>query len=254
VYVADVSHPGGTITQSDIPPFGDLLEGLKGADLDLLLQSPGGDIDIAEKIVYMCRGRAKSLRVIVPERAKSAATLIGLASDSIVMGDTSELGPIDPQITVTTPGGKDMVRPASSFLDGLDEIMRRVQEEGTLSPVYFPLLQHLDPALIDYCHKAIERSERFAEKWLGRHMCKGDLEKAKKIAKELSDTKKYLSHAVVIDAKEAKKMGLNIESLGPENNLWQSIWRLYCFYEVDMRNAGLVKIYESSTVSISVSG
>ena len=188
-YVANVQHPEAGIGQSDVLAFGDFLQDKAGADLDLLLQSPGGDIDVAEKLIYMCRNNTKTFRVIVAESAKSAATLIALGADEIVMGDTSELGPIDPQIVVTTAGGQTIDRPAQSFLDGL----RAIQEEtdrtnGKLSPVYFPLLQQLDPALIDFCKKAIRRSQRFAEKRLSYSQCKGKRRRAKTIAKRLADT------------------------------------------------------------------
>ena len=109
VYWANQSGP---IDKRDVYGFGDLLQGRSGADIDLLLQSPGGDIDIAEKLVYLCRARAKAFRMIVPESAKSAATLIALAGDVIVMSDTSELGPIDPQVIVTTADGNTLMRPA----------------------------------------------------------------------------------------------------------------------------------------------
>ena len=253
VYVANLSHPGGIISRDDIAPFGDLLEGKENIDLDLLLQSPGGDIDKAEKIVYMCRNRSKSFRVIVPESAKSAATLIALAADSIIMGYTSELGPIDPQIVVTTPDGRTINRPAQSFLDGLEEIRRQVDEEGGLSPVYFPLLQQLDPALIDFCNKAVERAKSFAKKWLQRYMCVGDEEKAERIAEELANVKKYLSHGSVIDYEEARKIGLTVKYLPPSDPLWQALWRLYCTYEIDIRSKQLVKIFESADVSLSLS-
>jgi len=112
VYIANLQHPGGGIDRNDVLAFGDLLEDKANVDLDLLLQSPGGDIDVAEKIMYMCTRKAKSFRVIVPESAKSAATLIALAADEIVMGYTSELGPIDPQITIdTTPDGNPIGPP-----------------------------------------------------------------------------------------------------------------------------------------------
>lgn len=117
VYVANLSHPGGIISRDDIAPFGDLLEGKENIDLDLLLQSPGGDIDKAEKIVYMCRNRSKSFRVIVPESAKSAAT----------------------------PDGRTINRPAQSFLDGLEEIRKRVDEEGRLSPSISHCFNSLTP-------------------------------------------------------------------------------------------------------------
>jgi len=231
--------------------FGDLLAGKADADVDLMLQSPGGDIDVAEKIVYMLKSRAKSFRVIVPESAKSAATLLALAADEIVMGYTSELGPIDPQIIDSTPDGRIISRPARSFLDGLRAIRDEVDKAGgRLSPVYFPLLQQLDPALIDFCKKAISRSERFAEKWLKKSQCKDNPKKARQIAKALVNVERYILHGTVIDFDEAQKLGLCVKFLPAEEKLWEAIWRLYCAYEVDMRNEKLAKIFESTKVSI----
>lgn len=214
IYIANASHPGGSINRGDISAFGDLLADKKDVNLDLMLQSPGGDIDIAEKLVYMCRNQSEGFRVIIPERAKSAATLIALAADSIVMGYTSELGPIDPQVTVTTPDGKTISRPAQSFLDGLDDIKEKVEEEGGLSPAYYPLLQQLDPGLIDFCNKAKKRAESFAKKWLKQYMYSENPEEAEEIAKKLGDAKTYLSHGAVIDAKQAKeKLKLKVDYL-----------------------------------------
>ncbi len=252
VYIANLQHRGGGIDQNDVLAFGDLLHDKADSDLDLLLQSPGGSIDVAEKIIYMCRNSTKSFRVTIAESAKSAATLIALAADEIVMGYTSELGPIDPQIVVTTASGQTIDRPAQSFLDGLKAIQDEVDGAGgKLSPVYFPLLQQLDPALIDFCKKAILRSRRFAEKWLKYSQCRDDPKKAKKIAKQLVDPKRYLLHGTVIDHKEAsEELKLRVNYLSPDDLLWQAIWRLYCTYEVDMRSEKLAKIFESATVSI----
>ena len=133
------AKPGAGIEQDDVLAFGDLLHDVSGQSIDLLLQSPGGDIDVAEKLVSLTASRCPSFRVIVAQSAKSAATLMALASDEIVMGDTSELGPIDPQVTVTTAQGQRMARPASSFLDGLELIKRQVDDEGgELSPGLLP--------------------------------------------------------------------------------------------------------------------
>lgn len=248
VYVARADGP---IDHTDILGFGDLLEEHDHPNADLLLQSPGGDIDRAEKIVVMCRSRCKGFRVIVPESAKSAATLIAIASDQIVMSDTSELGPVDPQIRIPTSGGYEY-RPAQSILDGLKSIKDEAKEAGNvLSPAYYPLLQQLDPALIDFCNKAIKRSERFAIKWLEKYMLKNSPEEAKKIAKKLLDVAEYLSHGAVIDHLEAKKIGLNVLFLEPSSELWQALWRLYCSYEVALNRGGAGnKIFESSKVSL----
>ncbi len=254
VYVSSFDHPVGSIDQSDVLGFGDLLHGLINADIDLLLHTPGGDIDVAEKLVYMCWNRAASFRVIVPNSAKSAGTLITLAANKIAMSDTSELGPIDPQIRTNSGTGEPIMRPATSFLDGLDAIKAEAADSGVLSPAYFPLLSQLDPALIDFCRKAIKRSERFARKWLIAHQCEGNPKRATKIARTLVNTKRYLSHGTVIDYREAVSIGLDVEYFQPTDEIWQGIWRLYCMYEMDMRNSTLVKIFESEQVSIPMIG
>jgi hypothetical protein len=243
-------HPYASINKSDVYGFGDLLQGKAKADVDLMLQSSGGDIDVAEKLVYLCRSRAKTFRVIVPESAKSAATLIALAGDEIVMSDTSELGPIDPQVIVTTADGNIISRPAQSFLDGLESIKRQADADGRLSPAYFPLLVGLDPALLDYCKKSLARAERFAEKWLKKSQCKGSPAKAKQIAAQLRDTERWLSHGAVIDHTEAKKPGLKVAYVRPEEELWQRVWRLQCRYEVDSQQEKFIKIFESCTISL----
>lgn len=71
-----------------------------GAPLDLILHSPGGTAEAAESIVAYLRKRFSELRVIVPVAAMSAATMMAMAADRIVMGQHSQVGPIDPQLTI----------------------------------------------------------------------------------------------------------------------------------------------------------
>lgn len=248
-----VGGPQTSIGSVDVPPFVDLLHDVEpGSNLDLLLHTPGGDVDQAERIVLMCRkrvGTSSSFRVVVPDSAKSAGTLIAIAADEIVMGEPSELGPIDPQVTITTPTGEPMHRPAQSFLDGLEEIVNAGEDE--LSAAYFPLLEKLDPALIDFCRKALLRSEQFAVNFLKEYMLSDEPKKAEDVAHELNNIKKHLSHGAVIDAERAQAMGLKIDYLPPDSDLWQAYWRLY----VDMRlglQDGRQRIYESRKASLTL--
>lgn len=253
VYFANVSHPQSFINKDDIEPFQEMVydcvqSGME--NFDLLLQSGGGDIDAAEKIVTLLRQQLQSLRVIVAERAKSAATLIALAADEIVMSDTSELGPIDPQIAIPTPTGLTMY-PAQSFLDGLRRIKDETQQAGLLNPAYYPILSNLNPALIDFCVKAIERSQKFAQRWLERYMCQQAPKKARQIASQLCDAQRYASHGAVIDWNEAQNLGLRVHYVPPTDQLWEAVWRLHTYYEVFVRRHQIPKIYETSRVSIS---
>ena len=255
VYEANIWNPAkeSSISLDDIQPFVDLLYKIeKDSDIDLLLNSAGGDIDAAEKIVYMCREHSKSFRVIIPEYAKSAATLIALASDVIVMGPTSELGPIDPQLYGPGPSGGIFQTSAQSFLDEFEQIKNEVEEKGELSPAYYPLLEGLNIGFIGMCRNLIERSRQFAEKWLKYSMCKDDEERAHKIASQLCDAKKWLTHGVVIDAQEAQNLGIKVESFSLDDKFWQHIWFLHCCYGSVFRQKPLSKIFESDSVSLPI--
>jgi ATP-dependent protease ClpP protease subunit len=250
--IAYVAGPATSISSVDIPPFVDVLHDVAaGSDLDLLLHTPGGDVDQAERIVLLCRKRVGdgTFRVVVPDSAKSAGTLIAIAADAIVMGEPSELGPIDPQVTITTASGEPMQRPAQSFLDGLNEIITATEQE--VPAAYFPLLDKLDPALIDFCRKALLRSEQFAETFLAKYMFRGDAEKARQVAHELNDVKKYLSHGAVIDAGRALDLGLNVELLSHDDDLWQAYWRLYCEMRLTWNGSG-TRLYEGRKASLRI--
>lgn len=108
---------GASLDSSDIPAIGDALLSIGEVDeLNFIVNGPGGDGTVAEKIIELCRSHCQHFRVVVPNRAKSAATIIALGADEIVMGYCSELGPIDAQVPVVV-GGVPHYISAQSFID-----------------------------------------------------------------------------------------------------------------------------------------
>lgn len=80
-----------------IPVFSKQLRSIGKMDkIDLFLYSTGGDTMVPWRLVSMMREYCKHLSVIVPYKAHSAATMISLGADEVVMSDLSELSPIDP--------------------------------------------------------------------------------------------------------------------------------------------------------------
>jgi len=68
-------------------------------NLDVIIDSGGGDADAAYHIAKLFHKNFKGeITYIIPRFAKSAATLLVCGGDKIIMGPTSELGPLDPQI------------------------------------------------------------------------------------------------------------------------------------------------------------
>lgn len=255
VYTANPHHLVPTIMIHDVPLFEDLLrsvaESSKGC---LMLNSPGGDANAAEKLLMMCRQRfTKEFHVIVPDYAKSAATMIALGSDKILMGYLAELGPIDPQLlTSPIPGGE--VIPARSFIDGLDMIRKRVKYDGDPVQMYLPMLSQIRPEIIAICQRAIDDAKTFAEKWLKNYMLRNDHKRAEDVAEMLSIGAAYKSHGKVIDFNEAKNvLGLNVEKIDEKSQLWSDIWELYCRSLHQMQTSrATAKLFESESISLNM--
>jgi Clp protease len=66
--------------------------------INVLLESTGGSLDSAFKIVRYLTWYAKELVIYVPGQAKSASTLLALGAQCIYLSPFGELGPLDAQI------------------------------------------------------------------------------------------------------------------------------------------------------------
>lgn len=105
-YYSGWLKPGKTqnidINDSDITGVMNAIKGLDCAKgLDLILHTPGGNPTATEGIVkYLHSKFGNNIRVIVPQMAMSAGTMLACASNEIIMGKHSCLGPIDPQLDV----------------------------------------------------------------------------------------------------------------------------------------------------------
>ena len=110
------------IDQDDTVPFGDLLHNVpRGESMELLLHTPGGSVDAAEKLIRMVRGKVGKgeINIVVPDFAKSAGTLMVLGADRVLMSDMSELGPIDPQMRLTDNQGQRRWQSVQNYLGKL---------------------------------------------------------------------------------------------------------------------------------------
>ena len=95
-------HPVN-IEDSDVDALENLLLHLDLSDgLMLYIDSPGGSPLAAERIIKMCRSYSGTgeFWAFVAGKAKSAATMICLGASKIIMSETAELGPVDPQFIV----------------------------------------------------------------------------------------------------------------------------------------------------------
>ena len=236
------------IDDDDIMPFVDLLHNVQpNHDVDLLLHTKGGGVDAAEKLMGMLRslvGTAK-LRIIVPDFAKSAGTLMVLGADSVVMSDMSELGPIDPQAPLF-----GIWQSVQNYLDAYKEHEKTLKADPNNIAAQI-MLQKLDPATLKLCEVAMDRARQAAEKLLKRGMFRNGGNWSKTVS-ELLDTRRWLSHAQMISWEDAQDplIGLVVEYHAYHSQEWQDYWRIHCLQRLAVGEHQ--KLYESDYASLVI--
>lgn len=225
VYFANCesSDPGAQILSSDDAYLVELLGSGPSEPTDILLETMGGSTDATEKLVGLLRSCAPDLRAIVPCRAKSNGTLLALAAKEVVMGITSELGPIDPLL----PLAQNMRVSAHLLLT--DETQSLIRETA---------------------REAVFQTKTLATTLLSTGMLKGTApEKVAEIVDKLAGRDHFHSHGSVIDAQEAAHVGLAVKFLSQSDHLWHQLWLLRCMYSYDLQQNGLIKVFEGRKIS-----
>lgn len=245
------THPHNMINFDDKRHIKMLIDSINADNIDFVLHSPGGFAEETEMIVKMLRNKFRDIRFIIPHSAKSAATMLALSGNEILMLNCAELGPIDPQVSGT------ITAPAQAIIDGFDEIRKVVDDEGKLNGAYIPLLNKMDVATKKRCQNAIDYSKELVKSWLKEYMFsqKEDMadaeEKARKIASYFSNHNNFLTHGKPITLDMIKKIDeikcLKVKALEEENKkLADDIWEYHCRFEGIMNPVSPVnKVFHS---------
>ncbi len=223
----------------------------------LLLDAPGGDGLAAERIIRVCKSYTKKdFETIVPARAKSAATMVCLGSDKILMSKTSELGPIDPQVSMKLSGEKPEWVAAHHVTKTYDDLLARAVglTEGHIEP-YLQQLSKFNAIHIEDLKTAQALSESIAISSLKRGMLNGKTdEQIKERIKRFIDPEQTMSHGRALNMEICNDCGLNIEEIPLESELWKIVWHIYLRskHVVDRTNAvkSLDTVEENFTITI----
>lgn len=235
---------------------------VKSGDLhgvDLILNSPGGRPETAEKIIMTLQNYYdRDFRVIVPEYAKSAATIVALGSREICMGFCSELGPIDPQIFVPDEQGRGIFRSAHAIVQSVDGWIEKLHAAIQENRPYVGHLRMLDfvPNLpfVEECRLAQRLAREIAVTWLKTGMLKDSPETAEEVADKLARADRLYSHSRAIDHRLAKEdLHLNVNYLPPEDALWRLVWELHIRSHWALLQNRWAKIIESRNATMNLS-
>lgn len=241
VYVtSDRQYAETSIAPDIIAPFVNHLDIIKKSDkISLLLYSTGGNILSAWNLVNLIRSYCKDFEIIIPFKCQSAATLIGLGTNRIVMTKQATLGPIDPSTNghmnpEITINGQNIKIPISvEHVNGYLEMAKndlKITDQKELKDIYLKLTDFIHPLSLGEVFKSKAQIKMLAEKLLKFHEI--EAENVTKVVNFLCSGSG--SHDYTINRKEAKEeLGLNIEK--PNDELYQVIKEVYLDIETEFQ-------------------
>lgn len=215
----------------------------KTQNIDLFIYSTGGDTMVPWRLVSMIREYCDKFSVLIPYKAHSAATMISLGADEIVMTDLSEISPIDPS-TANVFNPSDPQNPQNKIPISVEDVMAYfdlaknkfgIKTDEDLTKIFNKFVEsnpQIHPLALGNINRTHNLIRQLAERLLKSHVSKLREDEVKKIVDYF--TEKLYSHQYFIGRKEAKEE-LGVKTvLEADPLLSKAITELYEEYKREM--------------------
>lgn len=185
-------------------------------------------------------GDPKSFAVLVPYHAYSAATILALGANEIVMHPFGVLGPIDPTVTnefnPQDPPGRLVgisVEDVKAYVNFVKETVG-ITHEDELVQMLAILAEKVHPLALGNVERFISQSRMIARKLLNTHMDNVSERDIEDIVESLASRLYFHGHP--INRSEAEReLRLKVAKDVP-SAVEDAMWRLYQDYEMEFRN------------------
>lgn len=225
-YVPERRTPS-RLSTARVTPFenigiGRALENIEGINekkkCHFLINSPGGTQQSSFQVACNLRANFEEIITYIPQNALSGGTIIALCSDEIVMGPSSILSPIDPQIR-----HKDDIISARRITEAFEGLKAKFEEEQRKeSEIPFPfdtVSRDLSMEKIRSARGKLTSILRIGSDLLARGMLQEkEEEEITKIAGSL--VYGFPDHSYPIRREEAREIGLNVTNSEEVGEIW----------------------------------
>ena len=238
VYVTSKRDGINAFMASDaLPFFIDQLDQLPPGttNLDLLIVSLGGDPMVAWRIMSLVRQRGvDKVSVLIPQSAYTAATLLALGADEIVMHPNGHLGPIDMQITTIAEGRRTSfsTEDVDAFLDFVKEDLA-ITDQRHLRRLFELMCKEMSTTGVGFSARGSKLAVALGERLLALHI-KGDVNHAKRKSMVDSLSKQFYSHGYPVSRKEAIDVDLPVNK-ERDATLEALIWNVWLDLEEELK-------------------
>ena len=256
VYAAAIGKPIPDVQlgQADFYVFHDLLIDKKGLEkIDVYIETPGGSGEAAEEIVKCLHNNFDTVSFVVSGEAKSAGTIIVLSGDEILMTESGSLGPIDAQMKI----GRSVVS-AYDYMEWVKDKREEAKKQGSLNPFDATMVAQITPGELGSVFNALKFAEDLVVEWLIKYKFKKwaatetrkipvtkemKSERAKEIAKELTDHSKWRLHARSLKIDDLEGIGLKIVRVDHDPKLAEIVYRIQTVCSLLFDSTTTYKIY-----------
>jgi hypothetical protein len=214
----------------------ELLADRRFDELDLVIHSGGGSAHAAYQTIELLRLHVERVNVCVPFWAKSAATLLCIGGDQIVLGEHAELGPLDVQVYEEKKAGKGEYSSALNVFKSLEQLqtasiealasaMRFIVETYEMSydeslqhAIAFvgattgPLVSRLDPHKLGQYSRELSVAIEYGQRLLTRYGGRSEQDASRLVETLVYG---YPSHDYIIDLKELLNLGFSVDLFAP---------------------------------------
>lgn len=242
VYVTGDRDPTpAQIGEDAVRPIHDELRAIGKVDkLDLFIYSRGGALEVPWRIASALREVAGEWNILIPFRANSAATLLALGADEIVLGRHGELGPIDPilniQRLVTQPGQSQTAMQDTVNVEDVMAFLRFVRDEvgltdqSALASSLSQLAARLDAVGLGSVYRTRTHIRDVARRMLTSKQTPPTERVMETIVETLAE--RVYAHGHAIGFSEAGDIGLSVVQADETTD--EAMWALLEQYETDM--------------------
>lgn len=207
----------GSVCHNDVLALYDIVSRFgQHETIYLFIKSGGGSGQVSLRLMNLLRQHCRKLVALVPLECASAATMLAIGADRILMGPTAYLTAVDTSLNhALSPIDRDNDR-VSVSLDELQRVIRlwREQQGDAKENAYKSLFEYVHPLVIGAVDRAESLSIMLCRELLSHHI--KDQAQAEQIASTLNS--KYPSHSYPILLDEASQIGLQVERMDTDLN------------------------------------
>lgn len=234
------------ITDFDMNGFMAVVHNLdRRRGLDLVLHTPGGAIEATRALVeYLYSMFGKDIRVIVPQLAMSAGTMIACAAKTIVMGKHSSLGPTDPQVAGNLP--------AIGVIEEIKKAIAEIRADPLKQIVWQEVFRKYPPSFIANCERSIEGTRKMVREWLINNMLSDHANPdnaATQVVSHLMNYHETTEHGHHFLKDRCVQFGLRVTSLEDDQDLQEAVLSVHHAYVASFARSKSIKFIENSNGS-----